>query len=145
MITFKQFLTEEKYVSQSKRDIDDAEEVFHGWMDHSGYSAGMDEHGNYRGKGDFRSHFDELSKPHSTKRISIDKLLVHNDWGRRVKGSNLKKPIIVVSHPEKEGHFVVLDGQHRVITNREENQQHIEASVLNLSPWKKHGKKWAIS
>jgi len=63
--------------------------------------------------------------------ISIAKIKLHKDWGRKPTAKQLKTPIIVLALPHLDS-YVVLDGQHRVLELKRQGVSKIQACVLNL-------------
>jgi GNAT superfamily N-acetyltransferase len=59
--------------------------------------------------------------------VPLNQLRIHHDWGRRPKR---KKPIIVGK--TQDGHYIVLDGQHRILVAKEAGETTISAYVLSL-------------
>lgn len=59
--------------------------------------------------------------------VDLSKLTPHHDWGRRTESKN---PAIVARL--KNGEFVILDGQHRVITAKELGKTQINCFVLDM-------------
>ena len=116
-------------VEKKPTDVEDAYWVFKNFvLDWSGF----------RFKGD-AEHVEKALK--SLKKITTIKLSdchILKDWGRRVKGKTLNNPIYVTKHPSG-AFYIVLDGQHRVLSKKEKGDTTIKAYVLEL-PWESLGR-----
>jgi len=114
--------------TQSPKDVDDALFVWRG------YNNGtlIDENGRVE------DAISALTRPHSVVSIPIEDILIHQDWGRRVSGDNLSTPIIVFAHPS--GKYVVLDGQHRILSLKQQGIATVTASIVNVA-WRKSYKR----
>ena len=115
----------------SDKDMKDAWEVFRGYI----YNVGDKRFGYYSRiyKDQFFTFQDNIQK------IPLSKVDIFEDWGRRIKGKRLQKPIVVLKMPR--GRYQVLDGQHRVLSLREKGKNSVSAAVVDLKPIKKRAKR----
>jgi hypothetical protein len=69
--------------------------------------------------------------------IDIDDIKIHADHARRIKGKALLNPVIVCNSPLKGmPPWIILDGQHRILTLKEAGFRKVKAICVMLD-WEK--------
>lgn len=115
-------LTEGGVVLPSKTEMNSAWEVFKDWL-FNDKKAWIKFRRARRRKDDF------FAARTNIKKIPLSKVDIFADWGRRIKGARLQRPIVVI---KVGGRYKVLDGQHRTLTLKEKGETHVVAAVIDL-------------
>jgi len=105
----------------SKEDLSDALEVLKDWGYNTGVSSGIQS---------IESIFTKSVTNGKLEDIDINILKIHHDYGRVPTDGQQSIPIIVGKL--RDGKYVVLDGQHRIIQAKKNNSSTVKAFVINL-------------
>jgi hypothetical protein len=127
-MTISEIVTEQEKVSS--QDLDDAKQTLKDWS----YQYGVSWDHN------IDTIWPMLVRKSKLQQIPLIALRAHHDWGRRPTPEQSTNPIIVGQYDQK---YVILDGQHRVLLAKEQNQNEISALVIPLPlQWSKFRKRY---